>query len=158
MSSPAPTSISPANSTVLLVEDNLDDVLLTRRAFRKAGIASALQVAGDGDEAVAYIAGEGAFADRQAHPLPSLVLLDWKLPRRSGREVLQWVRAQECFTALPVVVLTTSREQEDIDQAYSAGANSYIQKPVLLEKLAELSERLHAYWLETNVVSSRSRP
>ena len=158
MSSSAPTTLTPANSTVLLVEDNLDDVLLTRRAFRKAGLASALQVAGDGDEAVAYLAGDGAFADRQAHPLPSLVLLDWKLPRRSGREVLQWVRAQERFTALPVVVLTSSREQEDIDQAYSAGANSYIQKPVLLEKLAELSERLHAYWLETNVVSSRPRP
>ncbi|HEY1228905.1 MAG TPA: response regulator [Ramlibacter sp.] len=158
MSSSPPTPLAPASSTVLLVEDNLDDVLLTRRAFRKAGIASALQVAGDGDEAVAYLAGQGAFADRQVHPLPSLVLLDWKLPRRSGREVLQWVRAQECFTALPVVVLTTSREQEDIDQAYSAGANSYIQKPVLLEKLAELSERLHAYWLETNVVSSRPRP
>ncbi|HEY1227632.1 MAG TPA: response regulator [Ramlibacter sp.] len=158
MSSSAPTTPTPANRTVLLVEDNLDDVLLTRRAFRKAGLASALQVAGDGDEAVAYLAGDGAFADRQAHPLPSLVLLDWKLPRRSGREVLQWVRAQERFTGLPVVVLTSSREQEDIDQAYSAGANSYIQKPVLLEKLAELSERLHAYWLETNVVSSRSRP
>ena len=158
MSSSAPTTPTPANRTVLLVEDNLDDVLLTRRAFRKAGLASALQVAGDGDEAVAYLAGDGAFADRQAHPLPSLVLLDWKLPRRSGREVLQWVRAQERFTGLPVVMLTSSREQEDIDQAYSAGANSYIQKPVLLEKLAELSERLHAYWLETNVVSSRSRP
>lgn len=155
MSSSTPTPITTPDRTVLLVEDNLDDVLLTRRAFRKAGIPSALQVASDGDEAVAYLAGEGAFADRQAHPLPALMLLDWKLPRRSGREVLQWVRGQGRFATLPVVVLTSSREQEDIEQAYSAGANSYIQKPVLFEKLAELSERLHTYWLLTNVASAR---
>lgn len=155
MSSTAPTAAS--RHTVLLVEDNLDDVLLTRRAFRKAGIAAALHVAGDGDEAVAYLGGEGGFADRAAHPLPELVLLDWKLPRRSGREVLEWVRGQARFDTLPIVVLTSSREQEDIDQAYAAGANSYIQKPVLLDKLADLSARLHAYWLLTNVVSPRPR-
>src|SRR4051812_39595766 len=103
----------PTNSsdpTVLLVEDNIDDVLLTRRAFRKAGVHATLQMAGDGDEAVAYLRGDGAYADRIAHPVPSLVLLDWKLPRRSGREVLQWVRQQPQFVALPVVVLTSPRE------------------------------------------------
>ena len=150
----------PTNSsdpTVLLVEDNIDDVLLTQRAFRKAGVHATLQVAGDGDEAVAYLRGDGPYADRIAHPVPSLVLLDWKLPRRSGREVLRWVRQQPQFVALPVVVLTSSREQEDIDHAYGEGANSYLQKPVMLENLTELSSRIEGYWLRTNVVSARPR-
>ena len=150
-------STNASDPTVLLVEDNIDDVLLTQRAFRKAGVQASLQVAADGDEAVAYLRGDGAYGDRTAHPMPALVLLDWKLPKRSGREVLQWVRQQPQFVALPVVVLTSSREQEDIDRAYGAGANSYLQKPVMLENLTELSSRLEGYWLRTNVVSARPR-
>src|SRR4051794_31783945 len=125
----------PAPSTVLLVEDNVDDRLLTQRAFRKSGTAAQLRVVGDGDEAVAYLEGEGAFADRGAHPQPGLVLLDWKLPRRSGREVLQWIRRQSTLAALPVVVISSSREQEDVDAAYAAGCDSFLQKPVLFDKL-----------------------
>jgi CheY-like chemotaxis protein len=150
-------STNASDPTVLLVEDNIDDVLLTQRAFRKAGVQASLQVAADGDEAVAYLRGDGAYGDRATHPMPALVLLDWKLPKRSGREVLQWVRQQPQFAALPVVVLTSSREQEDIDRAYGAGANSYLQKPVMLENLTELSSRLEGYWLRTNVVSARPR-
>ena len=150
-------STNASDPTVLLVEDNIDDVLLTQRAFRKAGVQASLRVAADGDEAVAYLRGDGAYGDRTAHPKPALVLLDWKLPKRSGREVLQWVRQQPQFVALPVVVLTSSREQEDIDRAYGAGANSYLQKPVMLENLTELSSRLEGYWLRTNVVSARPR-
>jgi CheY-like chemotaxis protein len=150
-------STNASDPTVLLVEDNIDDVLLTQRAFRKAGVQASLQVAADGDEAVAYLRGDGAYADRAAHPMPALVLLDWKLPKRSGREVLQWVRQQPQFATLPVVVLTSSREQEDIDRAYGAGANSYLQKPVMLDNLTELSSRLEGYWLRTNVVSARPR-
>jgi|SRR3712207_4364604 len=146
---------STSNATVLLVEDNHDDVLLTQRAFRKAGIAARLEVVGDGDAAVAYLAGEGAYRDRDAHPMPSLVLLDWKLPKRSGREVLQWIRGQEGLLSLPVVVVTSSREQEDVEQAYVAGANSYIEKPVLFDRLTALCAMLHAYWIQSNIVLHR---
>jgi CheY-like chemotaxis protein len=147
----------PAQNTVLLVEDNPDDVLLTRRAFRKAGIEAQLRVAQDGDEAVAYLQAAGMFADRDAHPRPELILLDWKLPKRSGGEVLRWIRTQAHLRSTPVVVLSSSREQEDIDDAYGAGCNSFLQKPVRFDKLTELSSRLHMYWLQTNVVSARDR-
>jgi CheY-like chemotaxis protein len=139
---------------VLLVEDNLDDVLLTRRAFRKAAVSATLQVVEDGDEAVEYLAGSGRFSDREAHPKPSLVLLDWKLPRRSGLEVLQWIRSRADMATLAVVVLTSSRENEDLEQAYAAGANSYLQKPVQFEGLLDLVTRLDLYWLQSNLPSS----
>lgn len=130
---------------VLLVEDNPDDVLLTRRAFGKAGLVVDLTVATDGDAAVAKL---------ESPPFPRLILLDWKLPRRSGLEVLRWIRQQPCLAAVPVVVLTSSRLQDDIDLAYQSGANSYLQKPVDLGQLVELLDRLHLYWLHTNVTSA----
>jgi CheY-like chemotaxis protein len=119
------------NRTILLVEDDSNDTLLLQRAFRRAGITLTLQTVSDGDQAVAYLHGDEKFADRTAYPLPSLILLDLKLPRRSGLEVLQWLRqeATEEIKAIPVIVLTSSRLSEDVDQAYSLGANSYMAKP-----------------------------
>jgi CheY-like chemotaxis protein len=145
----------PSAPTILLVEDNIDDVILTRRALRKVGVSAALATVGDGEEAKAYLLGTGAFADRNAHPMPALVLLDWKLPRCSGVEVLDWIRARSEMDTLPVVVLTSSRQQEDIEQAYAAGANSYLQKPVAFSELVELLGRLHLYWFETNITAAR---
>lgn len=117
--------------TILLIEDDSNDTLLLQRAFRRAGITLPLQMVSDGDQAVSYLRGDDKYSDRASHPLPSLILLDLKLPRRSGLEVLQWLRqeAPEQIKAIPVIVLTSSRLSEDVDQAYSLGANSYMAKP-----------------------------
>lgn len=136
--------------TFLLVEDDPNDVTLIRRAFRKCGIATALQVVSDGDAAIAYLSGQGAFADRDQYPLPVLVLLDLKLPRTSGLEVLAWRREQEGLRRIPVVVLTSSRLAPDVNSAYDLGANSYLVKPVSPEGLQEIVRALNLYWLALN--------
>ncbi len=110
-------------STILLVEDNPDDAELLEYAFRKAGIANPLLAVTDGDAAVEYVGGTGACADRRRHPLPELILLDLKLPRRSGFEVLGFIRGQDATRRTPVVVLTSSSQRGDIQRAYEAGAN-----------------------------------
>src|SRR3712207_4503791 len=135
---------------ILLVEDNEDDVLFVRRAFRQARPANPLHVVEDGDAAVSYLAGEGEYADRTRHPLPALVLLDLKLPRRSGLEVLEWLRAQPGLKRVPVVVLTSSRENTDVNRAYDLGANSYLLKPVEFDSLLELVKTLGLYWMVLN--------
>lgn len=135
---------------VLLVEDNADDVLLIRRALRRAGLAIDLHLAADGQAAVDYLA---ALSEAAARPRPALMLLDLKLPLRSGHEVLAWMRARGEFATLPVVVLTSSTEDADIQQAYRAGANSYLGKPVSSEALEQLLQVLSLYWLKTNVVA-----
>jgi CheY-like chemotaxis protein len=137
-------------ATLLIVEDRPADVLLIRRAFMKAQIANPLQVVGDGVDAVAYLSGSGAFGDRQKHPLPALLLLDLKLPRKSGLEVLSWLRAQPDLRRLPVVVLTSSKETSDVNRAYELGANSYLLKPVTFESLLEMIKTLRLYWIEMN--------
>jgi CheY-like chemotaxis protein len=133
--------------TILLVEDNPDDVLLIKRAFHKAGVSHSLQVAGHGEEAVAYLSGGDGFADREKFPFPDLMLLDLQLPRRSGHEVLAWLRSQEDLRRLPVVVLTSSKEPRDINRAYELGANSYLVKPVSFEALLDLVRTLERFWL-----------
>lgn len=136
---------------ILLVEDNVDEQLLIRRAFTKARLSNALHVVGDGDTAVAYLAGEGEYANRSQHPLPCLVLLDLKLPRRSGHEVLEWKRGQAGIVGrIPVVVLTSSRESADVNRAYDLGANSYLTKPVAFEGLLEMVKGLGLYWVVLN--------
>ena len=138
-------------STILLVEDNPDDVLLLRRAFLKAGIGNPIVALEHGDEAIAYLDGTGAYADRHRYPLPALVLLDVKLPRRSGLEVLAWVRQHEGLKRLPIVVLTSSRDEGDINKAYDLGANSYLVKPVAFDDLLRLVRSVEGYWLMLNV-------
>ena len=135
---------------VLLVEDDPNDQILIRRAFAKAQLPNAVHLVEDGDAAVAYLAGEGSYADRQAHPLPGLVLLDLKLPRRSGLEVLGWLRAQPVLGRIPVVILTSSRQRDDIDRAYDLHANSYVVKPVDLPALSEVVRSAAIYWTVTN--------
>lgn len=133
----------PSNH-ILLVEDNPEDVELTQRAFSRARIVNPVVVARDGAEALAIL-----FADEGAPP-PRVVLLDLKLPRIDGLEVLRRIRANERTSLLPVVILTTSKEQQDIYEAYSLGANSYIRKPVDFEKFIQAVSQLGLYWLVLN--------
>jgi len=132
---------------VLLVEDDRDHVLLIERAFRKAEIGCVLRLATNGEEAIAYLEGTGGFADRAEHPLPDLVLLDLKLPRRGGLDVLRWVRGRGDGDDLPVVVLTTSDEPDDVRRAYRAGANSYVVKPGTPGSMTGLARALGEFWL-----------
>ena len=135
---------------ILLVEDNYNDVLLIKRAFRKAKIAPSMSIVADGDEAIAYLSQTGQYADVEQFPIPSLVLLDLKLPRRSGLEVLAWIRQQSELKPLLVIVLTSSQENYDLDRAYELGVNSYLVKPVYFQDLVSLVELIDAYWLRTN--------
>lgn len=136
--------------TLLLVEDDPFDVQLIRRALRKCGVDALLQVVSDGEAAIAYLSGEAPFGDRDQYPLPALVLLDLKLPRTSGLEVLAWRREQETLRRIPVVVLTSSRLAPDVNTAYDLGANSYLMKPVAPEGLQEIVRTLNLYWLTLN--------
>lgn len=142
--------IDVAHYTILLVEDDPNDVLLTQRAFRRANIVNPLQVVQDGEVAVLYLEGQGPYADRERYPLPTLMLLDLKLPRLSGLEVLEWLQQQPELKRLPVVVLTSSRENADVNRAYDLGANSYLVKPVAFNNLLEMVRSLNEYWLILN--------
>jgi len=135
---------------ILLVEDSPDDALLIQRAFRKANLANPVQLVRDGEEAVAYLSGAPPYDDRTRFPLPVFMLLDLKLPRRSGLEVLAWVRQESVVKRLPVVVLTSSRESVDVNRAYDLGVNSYLTKPVGFEALLEMVKNVNLYWLVLN--------
>ena len=139
-----------SNQPILLVEDDENDVMLLQRAFRRAAIVNPLQVVRHGDDAVAYLEGTGEFADRQLHPLPVLMLLDLKLPRRTGLEVLQWVKERAGVKKIPIIVLTSSKNDDDVNRAYELGANSYVVKPVSFETLLELVKSLELYWRVLN--------
>lgn len=137
--------------TILLVEDNPSDVLLMQRAFRNEVLANtSLRVVRDGDAAVLYLNGEGEYSDRAQYPLPTVILLDLKLPKRSGHEVLSWLRQQPALKRLPVIILTSSRQQTDVNQAYDLGVNSYLVKPIGFSALVELLSRFGTYWLTHN--------
>jgi len=138
------------DETILLVEDNPRDVLLIQRAFRKANLTNPLQVVGDGEAAVLYLSGEGSYENRDRYPLPSLVLLDLKLPRKSGAEVLEWLRQQPRLKRLPVVVLTSSREYAEVNKLYDLGANAYMVKPVTFDNLVEIVKTLNLHWIVFN--------
>jgi CheY-like chemotaxis protein len=136
--------------TILLVEDNANDLLLIQRAIRKAKLANPIQVATNGEEAIAYLAGGAPFADRELYPLPILILLDLKLPRKSGLEVLEWLRERPQLRRINVVVLTSSRESSDVNLAYDLGVNSYLVKPVSPDALLEMMKTVGMYWLIFN--------
>ena len=135
---------------ILLVEDNPDDVELTLRALERTNGEVETVVARDGVEALDYLFGDGDAHTSAAHERPSVVLLDLKLPRVDGLEVLERLRADERTRLLPVVVLTSSREESDLDASYSLGANSYIRKPVDYDRFREAVRQLSAYWLVLN--------
>jgi CheY-like chemotaxis protein len=147
--------VPATEQVILLVEDNADDVLLIQRAFRKANLLAPLTVVGDGEAAIRYLAGDAEYQARAHFPLPSLVLLDLKLPRKNGLEVLQWARGQRALRGIPVVVLTSSQERHDVERAYDAGANSFLCKPVDFEQLIQMVHALDLYWLVMNTPPAR---
>ena len=132
---------------ILLVEDREDDVFLIRKAFEKANVLNPLQLVRDGNEAVAYLKGERAYANRVEYPLPSLILLDLKLPGMDGFEVLKWIREQPSLGSLPVIVLTSSDQIRDVNLAYQLGANSFLVKPLDFQNFIDLSKAIERYWI-----------
>ncbi len=137
-------------NVILLVEDNPDDEALTLRAFKKSNLKNDVVIARDGSEALDYLFGTGMYAGRDISERPQLILLDLKLPRVDGLEVLERIRANEPTRLLPVVVLTSSKEQEDLVRSYSLGANSYIRKPVDFNQFVQSVQQLGLYWLVLN--------
>ena len=135
---------------ILLVEDNPDDEALTLRALKKNNIMNEVVVAHDGVEALDYLFGKGVYADRDMSVMPNLILLDLKLPKMDGLEVLRHLRADERTKILPVVILTSSKEEQDLINGYSLGANSYVRKPVDFSQFSEAVRQLGLYWFVLN--------
>jgi two-component system response regulator len=138
------------NKTILLIEDNSDDEALTIHAIRAGRVANPIVVAKDGVEALDYLLARGLYSGRDASQLPAIALLDINLPRIDGLEVLRQIRANDLTRLLPVVILTSSREDQDLVRAYELGANSYVRKPVNFEHLKESVRQLTLYWLQVN--------
>lgn len=145
------------DKTILLVEDNPDDVDLTLRAFRKSNILNEVVVARDGVEAMDFLLGTGPYAGRDTSLTPQVVLLDLKLPRIDGLEVLRRLRADERTKLLPVVVLTSSKEEQDLVNSYRLGCSSYIRKPVDFDRFLAAVQQLGLYWLLLNEVPPRCK-
>ena len=133
--------------TILLAEDDDDAVLLLKMACARSRLVNPMNVVSDGQNAIGYLSGEGVYADRGKFPLPALLLLDLKMPRKNGFEVLSWIRSNTAVNRLPVVVLTSSRDAIDIDRAYDLGANSYAVKPTAFDGLIDLLNRLEGWWI-----------
>jgi len=142
----------PKTQTILVAEDDADDAFLLQRAFGKLGITTSLKFVHDGQEAIDYLQGDGQFADRSFHPLPDLLLLDIKMPRLNGFQVLGWVRKQKTLRRLPVVIFSSSGEPADIDRAYDLGANSYLIKPHSSDDLLAVAQNLKQYWVDTSQI------
>lgn len=138
------------DKNILLVEDNPDDVELTLRAFKKSRIMNEVVVAGDGEEALEYLFGAGRYQGRDLGNMPTVVLLDLNLPKINGLEVLRRIRAHEHTRFIPVVILTSSKEERDLVAGYQLGANSYIQKPVDFDQFIASVQTLGLYWLVLN--------
>lgn len=138
------------DKVILLVEDNPRDEALTRRALKKSNIANEIVVAHDGVEAVDYLFGTGDYSGRDLSLMPQLILLDLKLPKVDGLQVLERIRKDESTRHLPVVVFTSSSEEEDMIKSYNLGANSYVRKPVDFEHFLEATKQLGLYWLVLN--------
>ncbi len=136
--------------TILLIEDNPRDIELTQRALAKGHILNKLVVASDGREALDYLFGTGAYAGRDASDFPALTLLDLKLPKVPGLDVLRRIRAEVTTRRMPVVILTSSREEQDMAASYDLGVNSYIRKPVNFEQFVQAVAQVGLYWLVLN--------
>lgn len=138
--------MSTAQFTLLHVEDDPNDVLLLQRAFHKINPQALIKSVSDGDKAVAYLTGGEGYADRNEFPLPDLILLDLKLPRKTGLEVLSWIRENPQFKRTIVIIFTSSKHDQDVLRAYDLGANSYLVKPVGFDALLELVKTVNLYW------------
>lgn len=136
--------------SILLAEDNEDDVFLLRRAMTKARVINPLQVVPDGEQALSYLKGEGIYGDRKKYPFPSLLLLDIKMPRMNGLEVLSAVRRDPLLKRLVVIFLTSSNQQRDINEAFDLNANSYLVKPAGTDRMTNVLETVKSYWLALN--------
>jgi CheY-like chemotaxis protein len=132
--------------TVLLVEDDLNDIFLVKRAFKMERILNPLQVVTDGLEAIYYLRGAGKYSDRSAYPLPRLIVLDIRMPRKDGFEVLEWVKQDNKLRRIPVVIVSSSDNAADINRAYELGANAYMVKPVDFRAVEHLFQTITSYW------------
>jgi len=148
----------PDNALILLAEDDENHVLLVRRAFAKAHILNPLHVVTDGEEVIAYLKGEGPYANRAEFPLPSLLLLDLKMPRKDGFQVLEWIRSQPALSRLRVVVLTSSESIRYVNRAYDLGANSFLTKPSDFEEFLAVIRALQGYWIWLSETPEVARP
>ena len=145
------------HGVILLAEDDEDHVVLIRHAFAEADLRNPLFVVWNGEEAIAYLSGTGKYANRDEYPLPDLLLLDLKMPRVDGFEVLKWVRQQPGMAALRILVLTSSNELRDVNRAYQLGANSFLVKPLDFQDVIQLSKVIQKYWLNTSKTPEISR-
>ena len=135
---------------LLLVEDDPNDVFFFKHALDHAGVRHRLYVVEDGQVAIDYLAGTGKFSDRDQHPFPSMVILDLKMPRKTGMEVLEWIRQQRKFRGLPVIIFTSSAHRLDVERAYDLGANAFVVKPPDVDKRIEFAKCLEGFWLNFN--------
>lgn len=140
--------------TILVVEDERNDVFFLEYAFQEAGIKNPLHAVADGQDAIDYLAGIGKYANRLRYPFPCLVLLDLKLPLKTGFDVLRWIRQQPPLQTLVVIVLSSSRERKDVDEAYRLGARSYLVKPLSMKERFEVAKAIKHYWLQLNELPS----
>ena len=143
---------------VLIAEDSENDLVMLRRAFRQASITAPIQYVPDGEQAIAYLKGEGKFGRRDEFPLPDLLLLDLKMPRKSGFDVLEWLRTQPVLCHLRVVVLTTSENLRDVNRAYALGAASFLTKPVNFVEFKDTIQAMYNYWAAFNRKPQVERP
>ena len=135
--------------SILLVEDDENDIFFMQRAMKNAGVPNPIQIASDGQQAIDYFQGTGKFADREEFPLPYLVLLDLKLPRVMGLDVLKWIRQQPEVAAI-VIILSSSKEEADVATAYRLGANGYLVKPAEASQLNDMAKSIKDFWLSQN--------
>jgi CheY-like chemotaxis protein len=150
--------MSEKHPIVLVAEDREDDVLMLQRAFRQLGFDIPVQYVNNGDETIAYLAGTGRFANREEYPVPDLLLLDLKMPRKSGFEVLQWLQKQPSLSKLRIVVLTTSSDIYEVNRAYQLGAASFLTKPLHFNEFRDTIQAVYNYWLALNRPGSVERP
>jgi CheY-like chemotaxis protein len=135
-----------ANYTILLVEDEENDAMLVKMAFKKNEILNPVQWVKDGLEAIAYLNGEGDYANRSLYPFPEVLILDLKMPRMNGLELLAWIREHPEYRVIPTIIMSSSRLESDVEKAYNLGANTYMIKPSSFEELARVVKLAHEYW------------
>src|SRR4051794_193642 len=145
-------------AVILVVDDRDDDLVIIKKAFEKARVINPIVTVNGGEEAIRYLKGEGEYSNRKEYPLPSLVLLDLKMPKVDGFDVLEWIRGEPTLASMRVVVLTSSDQMKDVNRAYEMGANSFVTKPVGSEKFLELANALNGYWIWTCRTPESSRP